>query len=97
MEGERQKGKGLAEGEIELSQPPALRATAFQRKEGEAGCVAHLPPSHGRGMPEGRGLAEGEKERSQPPALRATSFQRKEGEAGWVTHPPFQGKGIEEV
>ena len=41
----------------------------------------HLPPSHGRGMPEGRGLAEGERERSQPPALRATSFQRKEGEA----------------
>ena len=32
-----QKGKGLAEGEIERSQPPALRATSFQRKEGEAG------------------------------------------------------------
>ena len=29
------KGRGLAEGERERSQPPALRATSFQRKEGE--------------------------------------------------------------
>ena len=29
------KGRGLAEGEIERSQPPALRATSFQRKEGK--------------------------------------------------------------
>ena len=36
-EGERPKGKGLAEGERERSQPPALRATSFQRKEGEVG------------------------------------------------------------
>ncbi len=35
--GERPKGKGLAEGERERSQPPALRATSFQRKEGEVG------------------------------------------------------------
>ena len=77
MEGERPKGKGLAEGEIERSQPPALRATSFQRKEGEAGC------------PKGRGLAEDERERSQPPALRATSFQRKEGEVAKTYLPPF--------
>ena len=31
------EGRGLAEGERERSQPPALRATSFQRKEGEAG------------------------------------------------------------
>ncbi|GAA6388077.1 hypothetical protein I3400192H8_01870 [Dialister sp. i34-0019-2H8] len=36
LEGERPKGKGLVEGEKERSQPPALRATSFQRKEGEA-------------------------------------------------------------
>ena len=36
-EGERPKGKGLAEGERAGSQPPALRATSFQRKEGEVG------------------------------------------------------------
>ena len=37
VEGGCPKGRGLAEGEIERSQPPALRATSFQRKEGEAG------------------------------------------------------------
>ena len=31
------EGRGLAEGKRERSQPPALRATSFQRKEGEAG------------------------------------------------------------
>ena len=31
------EGRGLAEGEKERSQPPVLRATSFQRKEGEAG------------------------------------------------------------
>ena len=31
------EGRGLVEGEKERSQPPALRATSFQRKEGEAG------------------------------------------------------------
>ena len=36
MEGGCPKGRGLAEGERERSQPPALRATSFQRKEGEA-------------------------------------------------------------
>ena len=37
MEGGCPKGRGLAEGERERSQPPALRATSFQRKEGEVG------------------------------------------------------------
>ena len=37
MEGGCPKGRGLAEGERGRSQPPALRATSFQRKEGEAG------------------------------------------------------------
>ena len=81
MEGGCPKGKGLAEGERERSQPPALRATSFQRKEGEV-VKNHLPPSDGRGMPEGQGVGRRQRERSQPPALRATSFQRKEGEAG---------------
>ena len=73
------KGRGLAEGERERSQPPALRATSFQRKEGEAVKTIYSLPVEG-GCPKGRGLAEDERERSQPPALRATSFQRKEGE-----------------
>ena len=42
-EGGCPKGRGLAEGERELSQPPALRATSFQRKEGENGFRASLP------------------------------------------------------
>ena len=33
MEGGCPKGRGLAEGERERSQPPALRATSFQWKE----------------------------------------------------------------
>ena len=37
MEGGCPKGRGLAEGKRERSQPPALRATSFQRKEGEVG------------------------------------------------------------
>ena len=73
------KGRGLAEDERERSQPPALRATSFQRKEGEVVKTIYSLPVEG-GCPKGRGLAKGEKERSQPPALRATSFQRKEGE-----------------
>ena len=35
MEGGCPKGRGLVEDERERSQPPALRATSFQRKEGE--------------------------------------------------------------
>ena len=37
MEGGCPKGRGVAEVERERSQPSALRATSFQRKEGEAG------------------------------------------------------------
>ena len=37
------------------SQPPALRANSFQRKEVEE-VKTHLPPSCGRGMPEGQGV-----------------------------------------
>ena len=42
VEGGCPKGRGLAEGERERSQPPALRATSFQRKEGEK--VKNLSP-----------------------------------------------------
>ena len=42
VEGGCPKGRGLAEGERERSQPPALRATSFQRKEGEV--VKNLSP-----------------------------------------------------
>ena len=31
------EGQGVGRRRKELSQPPALRATSFQRKEGEAG------------------------------------------------------------
>ena len=53
------EGRGLAEGEKEQSQPPALRATSFQRKAGEV-VKNHLPPSDGRGMPEGQGVGRRE-------------------------------------
>ena len=53
-------GRGLAEGERERSQPPALRATSFQRKEGEVVKAIYPLPMEG-GCPKGRGLAEGEK------------------------------------
>ena len=42
VEGGCPKGRGLAEDERERSQPPALRATSFQRKEGEV-VKNHLP------------------------------------------------------
>ena len=75
------EGQGVGRRRKELSQPPALRATSFQRKEGEVvKAISPLPMEVG--CPKGRGLAEVERERSQPPALCATSFQRKEGEAG---------------
>ena len=37
------EGQGLAEGEKELSQPPALRAPSFQRKEGRSGKKPSTP------------------------------------------------------
>ena len=40
---EKRDGRGLVEGEKERSQPPALRATSFQRKEGEV--VKNLSPT----------------------------------------------------
>ena len=42
VEGGCPKGRELAEGERERSQPPALRATSFQRKAGEV-VKNHLP------------------------------------------------------
>ena len=86
LEGARLKGRGVAEGERERSQPPALRATSFQRKEGEAVKTIYPLPMEG-GCPKGRGLGEGERAQSQPPALRATSFQRKEGKAVKAIYP----------
>ena len=61
MEGGCPKGRGLAEGERERSQPPALRATSFQRKEGEAVKTIYSLPVEG-GCLKGRGLAEDERE-----------------------------------
>ena len=60
-----------------VSQPPPLRGTSFQRKEGKV-VKTYLPPSCGRGMPEGQGVGRRKKEQSQPLPLRATSFQRRE-------------------
>ena len=81
MEGERPKGKGLAEGEIERSQPPALRATSFQRKEGEVVKAIYPLPMEG-GCPKGRGLVEGEKSeanlrRYAPPPSRGRREKSK--------------------
>ena len=95
MEGGCLKGRGLAEDERERSQPPALRATSFQRKEGEAVKTIYSLPMEG-GCLKGWGLAEGERERSQPPALRATSFQRKEGEVVKKHFLPSHGRGMPE-
>ena len=73
------EGQGVGRRQRERSQPPALRATSFQRKEGKAVKTISPLPKEG-GCPKGRGLGEGERAQTQPPALRATSFQRKEGE-----------------
>ena len=75
VEGGCPKGRGLAEGERERSQPPALRATSFQRKEGEAVKTIYSLPVEG-GCPKGRGLAEG-KESEANLHRCATSFPWK--------------------
>ena len=62
VEGGCPKGRELTEGERERSQPPALRATSFQRKEGEVVKKHFLPSVEGGGCPKGRGLAEDERE-----------------------------------
>ena len=76
VEGGCPKGRGLAEGERERSQPPALRATSFQRKEGEV-VKNHHPPSRGRGMPEGQGVGR-RKMRAKPTSI--------------ATPPPSRGR-----
>ena len=74
------EGRGLAEGEKERSQPPALRATSFQRKEGEAEKTIYSLPMEG-GCPKGRGLAEGKESeanlrRYAPPPSRGRREKR---------------------
>ena len=76
------KGRGLAEGERERSQPPALRATSFLWKEGEVVKAIYPLPVEG-GCPKGRGLAEGEKSeanlrRYAPPPSRGRREKRDE-------------------
>ena len=80
LEGARLKGRGLAEGERERSQPPALRATSFQRKEGEAVKTIYSLPMEG-GCPKGRELAEGKESeanlrRYAPPPSRGRREKR---------------------
>ena len=80
MEGGCPKGRGLAEGERERSQPPALRATSFQRKEGEAVKTIYSLPVEG-GCPKGRELAEGKESeanlrRYAPPPSRGRREKR---------------------
>ena len=55
------EGQGVGRRQRERSQPPALRATSFQRKEGEAVKIIYSLPMEG-GCPKGRGLSEGERE-----------------------------------
>ena len=57
VEGGCPKGRGLAEGERERSQPPALRATSFQRKEGEAVKTIYSLPVEGAGRRMRAGLS----------------------------------------
>ena len=81
----------MAEGERERSQPPVLRATSFQRKEGKA-VKNHLPPSQGRGMPEGQGV--GRRRKSAKPTSGAARHLLPE-EGGRVVRnlSPFLWKG----
>ena len=92
VEGGCPKGRGLVEGEIERSQPPALRATSFQRKEGEE-VKNHLLPSDGRGMPEGQGV--GRRRKRAKPTSGATRHLLPEegGRIGKKPFPPFRGRG----
>ena len=77
MEGGCPKGRGLAEGERERSQSPALRATSFQRRR-EKLDERHLPPSDGRGMPEGQGVGRRRK-RAKPTSGAARHLLPEEG------------------
>ena len=82
---------GGAEGEREWSQPPALRATSFQRKEGEV-VKKHFLHSHRRGMPEGQGV--GRMRKRAKPTSGATRHllpmeggsQANESRAFWHCH-----------
>ena len=90
---EMPEGRGLAESEKEQSQPPALRATSFQRKAGEV-VKNHLPPSHGRGMPEGQGVGRRRK-RAKPTSGATRHLLPKEGGRSGMSNPstPFLWKG----
>ena len=85
------EGQGVGRRQRERSQPPALRATSFQRKEGEVvrnlssafpvegkAVKNHLPPSHGRGMPEGQGVGRRRK-RVKPTSGATRHLLPKEG------------------
>ena len=93
MEGACPKGRGLAEDERERSQPPALRATSFQRKEGEE-VKNHLLPSRGRGMPEGQGVGRRRK-RAKPTSGATRHLLPKEGGRSGMSSPstplPMEG------
>ena len=83
----------MAEGERERSQPPVLRATSFQRKEGKA-VKNHLPPSQGRGMPEGQGVGRRRKS-AKPTSGAARHLLPEEGGRSGMSNPstPFPWKG----
>ena len=95
MEGGCLKGRELAEGERERSQPPALRATSFQRKEGEAVKTIYSLPVEGDARRAGGWPKAKESEANLPRC--ATSFQRKEGEVVKNHLPPFQVMLLSEV
>ena len=81
MEGGCPKGRGLAEGEKSLAN---LRRYAPPPSRGRRGEVVknHLPPSHGRGMPEGDWPKGNESEanlrRYAPPPSRGRREKRDE-------------------
>ena len=99
------EGRGLAEVERERSQPPALRAASFQRKEGKVvrnlssafpvegkAVKNHLPPSRGRGMPEGQGVGRRRK-RAKPTSGATRHLLPEEGGRVVRNLSPFLWEG----
>ena len=79
------EGRGLAEGKRERIQPPALRATSFQRKEGEVVKAIYPLPMEG-GCPKAK--------RTKPTSGATRHLLPEEGgRSGMSNHiPAFQWK-----
>ena len=89
-------GRGTPEGQGVGRRRNRAKPTSFQRKEGKAGCVAHLPPSPGRGMPEGQGVGR-RRNRAKPTSGATRHLLPEEGGRSRMRSPsiPFPWKGID--